>query len=300
MSQDPKTKLKSNGTDFTKTIHHDTYDKINPEQFDLTGKAVFITGPSKGVGYAAALSFARAGASYIGLGARSDMSSLEKEIQTAAQKAGRKAPKTLALKLDVSNKESVANAARDLEKAFGRLDILVNNAGYLENFVPLTESKVDDYQKVWDINMRGVYLVTRVFLPLMVKDGMKTILNTSSIGAHLIMPGASGYQVGKLAVLRFGEFVNAEYGKQGIICYGIHPGGVATELALNMPKEAHAGLVDTPELAGDSIVWLTAERREWLAGRYVSVNWDVEELLQKKDKIVEEDLLKVRLDVGLE
>ena len=300
MSQDPKSKLNSNGTDFTKTIHHDTYDKINPKHFDLTGKAVFVTGSSKGVGYAAALSFARAGASYIGLGARSDMSALEKEIQNAAQKAGRQAPKTLALKVDVSNEKSVAGAAKDLEKAFGRLDILVNNAGYLENFVPVAESIVDDYWKVWDINMRGVYLVTRAFLPLLLKHGMKTILNVSSIGANLIMPGASGYQVTKLAVLRFGEFINAEYGEQGILCFGIHPGGVATELALNMPKAAHAGLVDKAELAGDAMVWLTTERREWLAGRYISVNWDVEELLQKKDKIVKEDLLKVRLDVGLE
>jgi NAD(P)-dependent dehydrogenase (short-subunit alcohol dehydrogenase family) len=300
MSQDPKSRLHSNGVDFTKTQHHDTYDRINPEQFDLTGKAIFITGPSKGVGHAAALSYARAGASYIGLGARSDMSALEREIQNVAQKAGRQLPKTLALKLDVTSEESVASAAKELENAFGRLDVLVNNAGYLEGFLSVADSNVDDWWKVWDVNVRGVYLVTRAFLPLLLKGGMKTILNTSSIGAHLIMPGASGYQVSKLAVLRFGEFINAEYGNQGILCYGIHPGGVATELALNMPKEARAALVDKAELAGDAMVWLTAERREWLAGRYVSVNWDVDELLQKKDKIVKEDLLKVRLDVGVE
>lgn len=108
------------------------------------------------------------------------------------------------------------------------------------------------------------------------------------------------YQTSKLAVLRFGEFINAEYGNQGILCYGIHPGGVATELAKNMPKEMHGHLTDKPELAADTMVWLTAERREWLAGRYVAVNWDVDELLAKKEKIVNEDLLKVRLAVGLE
>ena len=67
-----------------------------------------------------------------------------------------------------------------------------------------------------------------------------------------------------------------------------------------MPEAFHSNLVDTPELCGDSMVWLTAERRDWLAGRYVSVNWDVKELLQKREKIVESDLLKVRMDVGLE
>jgi hypothetical protein len=85
-----------------------------------------------------------------------------------------------------------------------------------------------------------------------------------------------------------------------VLCYGVHPGGVATELALNMPKEMHGMLIDKPELAADMMVWLTAERREWLAGRYIAVNWDVDELLEKKEKIVKEDLLKVRLAVGLE
>lgn len=73
-----------------------------------------------------------------------------------------------------------------------------------------------------------------------------------------------------------------------------------TELASGMPEAMHQILTDTPELAGDTMVWLTAERREWLAGRYVSVTWDAEELLQKKQKIVDGDLLKVRMDVGLE
>ena len=103
-----------------------------------------------------------------------------------------------------------------------------------------------------------------------------------------------------MAVQRFGEFVNAEYGEQGILAFGIHPGGVATELALRMPEALHAGLQDKPELAGDAMVWLTAERRDWLAGRYVSVNWDAQELLEKREKIEREDLLKVRMDVGLE
>ncbi|KAK3697720.1 hypothetical protein LTR37_017302 [Vermiconidia calcicola] len=300
MSQDPQSKLQSNGLDFTPTIHHDTYGFIKPEQFDLTGKAVFVTGASKGVGRAAALSFARAGASYIGLGARSSMSDLEEDIQKVAAEAKRSAPKTLTVKLDVSDEASTQSAAEEVEKAFGRLDILVNNAGFLEEFRPVAESKVEEWWKVWEVNVKGVYLVARAFLPLLLKAGMKTILNTSSIGAHVIMPGASGYQIGKLAVLRFGEFLNAEYGDKGLHVIGIHPGGVSTELARGMPEAMHELLIDQPELAGDSIVWLTAERREWLAGRYVSVTWDAEELLQKRDKIVKEDLLKVRLAVGLE
>ena len=71
--------------------------------------------------------------------------------------------------------------------------MLINNAGYLEEFLPVADSKIDQYWTVWEINMKGVFLVTRAFLPLLLKGGMKTILNTSSIGAHTITPGGSGY-----------------------------------------------------------------------------------------------------------
>ena len=67
-----------------------------------------------------------------------------------------------------------------------------------------------------------------------------------------------------------------------------------------MPEEMHDILGDTMDLSGDAIVFYTAERREWLQGRFVSTNWDMEELFQKREKIVRDDLLKVRLDVGFE
>ena len=75
---------------------------------------------------------------------------------------------------------------------------------------------------------------------------------------------------------------------------------MVTDLALGLPEALHYTLEDQPALAGDGAVWLTAERREWLAGRYISVNWDAQELLRKREKIVRDDLLKVRMDVGLE
>ena len=71
-----------------------------------------------------------------------------------------------------------------------------------------------------------------------------------------------------------------------------------TELAGNMPKDAHHLLKDQPQLAADSVVWLTGEKREWLAGRYVSVTWNMKELLEKKDEIIKADLLKVRMAVA--
>lgn len=68
-----------------------------------------------------------------------------------------------------------------------------------------------------------------------------------------------------------------------------------TELAHNMPKAMHTLLVDTAELAADTMVFLTAEKRDWLAGRYLSCTWDMGQLLQRKDEIAKSESLKIRL-----
>ncbi|KAF2438244.1 NAD-P-binding protein [Karstenula rhodostoma CBS 690.94] len=301
MSTNPKSQLQSSGVDFTPTVHHDTYDYIKPQQFDLKNRAVFITGASKGIGRATAISYAKAGAMQIAIAARTDMEEVESAMIRAAKDAGKDAPQILRLQVDVTDDRSVQEAAKQVETTFGRLDFLINNAGYLEKFVPLHESKVDDWWKVWEVNIKGVYLVTRALLPLLLKsnDSRRTIINVSSISANLSVPGASGYQSGKLALLRFGECMNTDYADKGILSFAIHPGGIPTELAKGMPEAMHYVLTDTAELAGDSIVWLTAERREWIKGRYVSCNWDMKEFLGKRTAIEDGDLLKVRLDVGL-
>jgi len=126
--RDPKSKLYAHGADFVPAIHSDTYDFIKPEQFDLSGRSVFVTGASKGIGRETALSFARAGASFIGLGARSSLESLASDVEAAAKKAGRQAPKVITVKLDVEDYASAEAAAKEVETAFGKLDILVNNA----------------------------------------------------------------------------------------------------------------------------------------------------------------------------
>ena len=258
---------------------------------------MFISGASKGIGRATAIAFAQAGASAIAIAARSSLDAVEVAVLEAASTAGCPAPQVLKLMLDVSDEKSVASAASQTEKIFGHLDHLVNNAGRLEPWLPLADSDPTSWWNTWEVNVKGIYLMTRAFLPLLLKGGEKTIVNMSSIGAHFTKPGASAYQTGKLAMLRLTEFTCVEYAAQGILAYAINPGAVPTELALNMPVEVHSKLVDTPELAADTIVWLTQEKRMWLAGRYVTANWDMLELMSRKDEIVEEDKLKVRMAV---
>ena len=111
----------------------------------------------------------------------------------------------------------------------------------------------------------------------------------------MLMPGASDYQTSKHAVNRLCEFINVDHGEDGVKYFAIHPGGVPTTLAKNMPEAIHSSLVDEPQLAAGFIVWLCSGRADWAVGRYSSSNWDVNELLQLKERIIADDLLVNRL-----
>ena len=239
------------GAKFTPTIHSDTYPAISSiSQSNLTGKSVFISGASRGIGHATALSYARAGAAKIAVTGRSrtDIENIEQEIIAAAATASptkrNPPPQVLVLSLDVLDYASVKAAAQTTEHAFGgKLDILINNAGYLEPGIPIADSDADDYWRTWEVNYRGLYWMTKAFLPLLLRadneTGLKTIVNVSSMGALALRVGGSAYQTTKFAMLKFTEFVMVEYADQGILCYAVHPGGVMTKMAENMPKETH-------------------------------------------------------------
>ncbi|CAH0036803.1 unnamed protein product [Clonostachys rhizophaga] len=222
--------------DVTSIVHSDTYPGIDPRNVDLKGTVVFITGGSKGLGRAMVLSFAKAGASYIAAGARSDMSQLAKDVAAAAASAKRPQPKFLAIKLDVTSEDSVQAAADSIRAEFGRCDVLVNNAGFLGKSTLIADSDPAHWWSIFDINVRGPYLVSRAFIPLVLESEKKTIINVSSMGAHLTTPTGSAYQISKLALVRFSEFVDAEYAGQGLVTISIHPGNSPTDIVGDFSK----------------------------------------------------------------
>ncbi|KAF5624785.1 oxidoreductase short chain dehydrogenase reductase family [Fusarium tjaetaba] len=280
------------------STHNDTYPFIDPLKADLSGKSVLITGASKGIEKATAIRFAVAGCSKIILAARSDMADVEAAVKDAAKKANRSQPLVHSIKLDITSEESVKAAAETTKEILdGGLDILINNAGCLEEWKSITESDPSEWWWTWEVTMKGTYLSARYFIPLLLKSTSKTIINVSSVGAQIIVPGASAYQTSKFALCRFTEFIDKEYYEQGLVAISIHPGGIKTELALNMPPAMHSHLNDTVELAADTMVWLSRERRDWLSGRFITVNWDMEELEKKKKEILEGNLFKFRMTV---
>lgn len=214
----------------TSIVHNDTYLEIDPTKADFSGKAVFVTGGSRGLGRAIVLSFAKAGASFIAAAARSDMSQLARDVQDAAASANRSPPKFLPVQLDISNPKSAEDAAAAVEKEFGRCDVVVNNAGIIGRLELIGGSDPSIWGEVLDVNIRGTYLVSRAFLPLLQKTDNAYLVNIASVGGHLVTPTASAYQISKLAVIRLSQFLNTEYAAKGVTAFSIHPGNCATDM----------------------------------------------------------------------
>lgn len=221
------------GGSLTATSHHDTYDFIKPSQFNLEGKIAVISGASYGIGRTIAVSLTQARISGLVLLARGSLAETEAAVHEAAKHASVHVPQVISLKVDVTDAKSVEAAAGEVKKHWpSGIDIVLSNAGWLEPEKSITESDPEDWWSSLAINLKGPYLVGRSFIPLLLAkaDGLKTILNMVSIGAHMIFPGMSAYNTAKVGVCRLTEYEDAEYGDQGLIAISMHPGGVMTNM----------------------------------------------------------------------
>lgn len=290
----------ASGANFTPTTHSKTYDYISPLHLDLTGKHVVITGAAyeNGIGYATATAFARAGASSIALADIHPVSeTLISNLKSAAKQANRAEPQILACTVDITSLSSVQAFHQQVTQAFqpNSIDILINNAAAMEPMQKLLDSSPETYWRTWEVNIRGLMNMARTFLPSLLSSPTKLMLNLSSSGALSARPAGASYRCSKLAILRWTESLQLEYGGEGLVTYCVNPGAVRTELSRGIGEQARQGLRDEPSMAGDTIVWLAGERKEWLGGRYVSCAWDMEELVGMEGEIVRGDKLKLRM-----
>jgi len=292
------------GGDFTATRHSTTYDYISPLKLDLAGKRVLITGAAweDGIGYATATAFARAGASAIAIADIHNVSGdLAVKLKLAATQAGRPEPVVLSCTVDIARQDSVQAMHDIVSQGFdGRLDIVVNNAAHMEPYKPFLDSDPDVYWRTWEVNLHGLFNMARTFLPMQLStrashDGLCTMINVSSSGALSARSLSGGYRSSKLAILRWTESLQLEYGDVGLLAFCVNPGAIKTRITEAAPEMMRNALPHRPDIAGDTIAWLAAERRDWLGGRYVSCPWDMEELMRKKDEIMEKDKLKMRM-----
>ena len=282
--------------------HRSQYPAIDPKaalKGSASDKIIFITGASQGIGQATAVAFAQAGAQAIYITARSE------GAQGTKTRVSQTNPEAQCefMVCDVTDEEQVKASIKDCVAKFGGIDVVDSNAGYLNQWRKIGESDTTSWWKTWEVNLKGTYYVIRYTMSYL-SNRRRTFCQRinrwpsdpiSSIGAQLVRPTASDYQTSKHAINRLCEFVNVDHGGDGVKCFAIHPGGVLTVLAKHMPKELHANLVDEPDLAAGFAVWLCSGKADWAKGRYLSSNWDIDELTQLKDQIVQDDLLVNRL-----
>jgi NAD(P)-dependent dehydrogenase (short-subunit alcohol dehydrogenase family) len=232
------------GLNFTKALHSDTYPAIDPTiESNHTGHAVFITGASSGIGLSTAHSYAKAGASHIGLASLDTFpSDVAETLRGAAKSRSHPEPNVFITQLDVLNEESIHTVVSSIAAGFEKLDILINCAGYMPPAAAISSSDDEEYWRTFEVNLRGTYRVTKAFLPLLLENsgGLKTVINISSIAAHNLRTEYSAYGISKYAILRFTEFLMAENADAGLVAYCVHPGAILTNLAMAMPLDVLA------------------------------------------------------------
>jgi NAD(P)-dependent dehydrogenase (short-subunit alcohol dehydrogenase family) len=148
------------------------------------------------------------------------------------------------------------------------------------------------------LNIRGTFLVTQHFLKLLpAPDTPAKIVTLTTGAAYEVFPALSAYGMSKLGALELMTYVAAE--NPNVVAAALHPGVVDTEMTIEAFKVV---ALDTPELVGGVGTWLAGwegEDRAFLSGRFISSNWDVEDLVGRKEEIIKDDLLKMTLNAKL-
>lgn len=188
----------------------------------LTGKNAIITGAGRGIGRAIALALAAEGVN-VGLIARTE----EHVKNVASEISGVKAVYKAA---DVANLEDVTNAVNTVTSELGSVDILINNAG-IGTFGSFLELEPEEWKKIIDVNLMGVYYVTRAALPGMIEQKSGDIINISSTAGQKGAPGTSAYSASKFGVLGLTDSLALEVRKHNIRVSALTPSTVATDLA---------------------------------------------------------------------
>ena len=188
---------------------------------NIQGKVVVITGASSGLGAAAAKTLAAGGAKLV-LGARR----LDR-LQALAQDLG--LPSAAAVETDVTDPDQVKALVEAAVKAHGRIDVILNNAGLMPHS-PLERGRIEDWDRMIDVNLKGVLYGIAAALPHMTRQKSGHIINVSSVAGHKVRPGSAVYAATKAAVRMLSEGLRQEVKPYNIRTTIISPGAVESEL----------------------------------------------------------------------
>ncbi len=244
---------------------------------DLKGKVAIVTGGASGIGEAAAIAMARAGATVV-IGSR-DAAKGEGVVQATRRTRGR----AIFQPTDVTKPAEVKALVERTVSEFGRLDIAHNNAGADGEQVPLHEQEIDGASFLFDVNIKGVFYCMKYEIEQMLTTGGGAIVNTSSIFGINGYPGWSLYSAAKHAVTGMTKAAALDYAKQNIRVNAVGPGPVDTALlAKGTGGDPHSyaafvpmGRIGQPDEIGDAVVWLLSDEARYVTGHTLPVDGGV-------------------------
>ena len=241
----------------------------------LENKVAIITGGSRGIGFATADKYLQEGATVI-----LTASSQESADKAVAQLKEKYPDKTVAgISPNLASLASVRESFEAAAKQYGCIDILVNNAGISES-TPFTEYTEEMYDKVMDLNVKGVFNATRAASECMIARGKGVILSTSSMVSISGQPTGFAYPASKFAVNGLTVSLARELGPKGIRVNAVAPGITATDMMKAVPKEVIEPLIrqiplrrlGQPEDIANAFVFLASEEASYITGVVLSVD----------------------------
>ena len=236
----------------------------------LRGKVAVVTGGNAGIGEAIAKAFAREGASVVMTGRR--QGELDRVVNDIVKAQG----KAFAVAGSVTDESHVQETVRRTVEQFGQLDILVNNAGVGDFGKRLHEIDDATWARVLDVNLTGVFRMTRAVLPQMLKQAKGAIINISSVASLIGLPALSAYAASKGALDALTRALAVDYAKEGIRCNVVNPGLIDTPMAaplmsnpdLLSPILSHYPLrrAGKPEEVAHMVLYLASDEATWVTG----------------------------------
>ena len=240
----------------------------------IEGKVAFVTGASRGIGRAIALTLAEAGAdvavNYAGNAAAAE------EVAAEIRKMGRRA---LILQGDVSQTEAAAAMLDAVVAEFGRCDILVNNAGITRDGL-LMRMKEEDWDAVLNTNLKGVFNCTKAALKYMMKQRSGKIVNIASVVGIMGNAGQANYAAAKAGCIGFTNSVAKEVASRGITVNAVAPGLIATDMTSVLPdkviEEMAAGIplkrAGQPVDVAKAVLFLVSDDAAYITGQTLNVD----------------------------
>ena len=240
---------------------------------NLTGKVALVTGASRGIGQATAIELAKAGAdvvvNFIGNEA------VAQETVEKIEALGRKAIK---IKANVGDADDVQAMVDEAIATFGHIDILVNNAGITRDGL-LIRMKDSDWDEVLNINLKGVYLVTKAVAKLMVKQRAGRIINMTSVSGVTGNVGQANYAAAKAGVIGFTKTCAKELAARGITVNAVAPGFIETAMTDVLPEKIKEGIAATvpfgrmgqPEEIASVVTFLASDFASYITGQVLNV-----------------------------